>query len=171
MKHKVLKRQYNSEMCFVCGTKNCASLHARFYVMEGGECAALFTPPAQHQGYPDRVHGGIAAAVLDETIGRSAQIARGTSSIVTVQLDTTFKKPVPIGMQLRAVGRVDSWEGRVFHGSGEILLPDGEVAVCSKAVFVEVPPEDVLPRGGREQPEHEYLELPLGEGDPEYIEY
>jgi acyl-coenzyme A thioesterase PaaI-like protein len=71
MKHKVLKKQHISKMCFVCGEKNDFGLHANFYETDANELVALINPSEQHQGYPGRMHGGIAAAILDETIGRS----------------------------------------------------------------------------------------------------
>jgi acyl-coenzyme A thioesterase PaaI-like protein len=46
---------------------------------------------------------------------------------VTAEFTTRFKKPVPLGVELRVVGRVVKQEARVFVGSGEILLPDGDV--------------------------------------------
>jgi acyl-coenzyme A thioesterase PaaI-like protein len=55
-------------MCFVCGQKNDFGLHATFYETQNNELAALITPSDQHQGYPGRMHGGIATTILDETI-------------------------------------------------------------------------------------------------------
>jgi len=71
MKHKVLKKQHISKMCFVCGVKNDFGLHANFYETDTNELVALIKPSDQHQGYPGRMHGGIAATILDETIARS----------------------------------------------------------------------------------------------------
>ena len=71
MKQKVLKKQHISKMCFVCGENNDFGLHANFYETDTNELVALIKPSHQHQGYPGRMHGGIAATILDETIGRS----------------------------------------------------------------------------------------------------
>ena len=71
MTQNVIAKQHNSKMCFVCGLKNSAGLKASFYEVEGNQLVALFTPCDEHQGYPDRLHGGIAATILDETIGRA----------------------------------------------------------------------------------------------------
>ncbi len=74
MPQKVTAKQHNSKMCFVCGLKNSSGLHASFYEVEGNQLVALFTPCDEHQGYPDRMHGGLAATILDETIGRAMNI-------------------------------------------------------------------------------------------------
>ena len=60
MKQKVVNKQNNSKMCFVCGMENKLGLKAYFYEMENGELVATFTPKSIHQSYPGRLHGEIA---------------------------------------------------------------------------------------------------------------
>ena len=74
MSRKVSRTQNVSRMCMVCGTENPAGLRGRFLELEGGELLGVFEPRSVHQGYPGRLHGGIAATVLDETIGRAIGI-------------------------------------------------------------------------------------------------
>ena len=64
MRLKVLKRQPNSKMCFVCGLDNKFGLKSRFYELEDNQLMAIFTAAEEHQGYPGRLHGGIAATIL-----------------------------------------------------------------------------------------------------------
>ncbi len=71
MIHKIVDKQKNSKLCFVCGLKNQFGLKASFYISETKELIALFKPEEVHQSYPRRLHGGIASAILDETIGRA----------------------------------------------------------------------------------------------------
>ena len=59
-------------MCFVCGRENDFGLKSRFYELENNEIMAVFMPSDEHQSYPGRLHGGVAAAILDETIGCAA---------------------------------------------------------------------------------------------------
>jgi uncharacterized protein (TIGR00369 family) len=138
MKHKVLKKQHISKMCFVCGEKNDFGLHAKFFETDANELIALITPTEQHQGYPGRMHGGIAATILDETIARS--ICNGKDEQiwgVTLELKTKFRKPVPLGQELKIVGRVTSEGSRSFEGTGEIVLPDGEIAVSAEGRYLK----------------------------------
>jgi len=51
----------------VCGVENASSLKARFYELDDGELLGVFAPLEEHQSYPGRLHGGISAAVLDES--------------------------------------------------------------------------------------------------------
>lgn len=139
MKHKVLKKQHISKMCFVCGEKNDYGLHAKFYETDARELVALINPTEQHQGYPGRMHGGIAATILDETIARS--ICNGKDEQiwgVTLELKTKYRKPIPLGQELKIVGRVTSEGNRSFEGSGEIILPNGEIAVSAEGKYMKV---------------------------------
>ena len=139
VKHKVLKKQHISKMCFVCGEKNDFGLHAKFYETDANELVALINPSEQHQGYPGRMHGGIAATILDETIARS--ICNGKDEQiwgVTLEFKTKFRKPVPLGQELKIVGRVTSEGSRSFEGTGEIILPNGEIAVSAEGRYMKV---------------------------------
>jgi uncharacterized protein (TIGR00369 family) len=127
-------------MCLVCGLINQAGIKASFYDLENGETVGLFTPRDEHQSYPGRLHGGLITAMLDEAIGRAVMASKGEALWgVTAEFTTRFKKPVPLGIELRVVGRVVKQEGRVIEGSGEILLPDGEVAASGVGRYVMLP--------------------------------
>jgi acyl-coenzyme A thioesterase PaaI-like protein len=140
MSPRVTRKQPSSGMCLVCGTRNDAGLHASFYEVDGGELVALFTPREQHQSYPGRLHGGLITAMLDETIGRAVMIGCAEEVWgVTMEFTTRFKKPVPLDVELKVVGRIVRQEGRVFEGTGEILLPDGEVAATGSGKYLRMP--------------------------------
>jgi uncharacterized protein (TIGR00369 family) len=127
-------------MCFVCGLKNALGLKVSFFVLDNNELAAVFTPRDEHQGYPGRLHGGIAAAVLDEVIGRAVNLSNlGEVWGVTVDLSLKYRKPLPIGEPLRARGRITKDGGRFFEGTGEILLADGTSAVEASGRYIRLP--------------------------------
>jgi len=126
-------------MCFVCGEENNFGLHARFYETDNNELVAVINPSEQHQGYPGRMHGGLATTILDETIARS--ICNGKDEQlwgVTIELKTRFRKPVPLGQQLKVVGRVTMEGARTFEGTGEIILPNGEIAVSAQGKYIKL---------------------------------
>jgi len=140
MKHKVLRKQYISKMCFVCGERNDFGLHARFYETDANELVALINPSEQHQGYPGRMHGGIAATILDETIARA--ICNGKEEQIwgiTLELKTKYRKPIPLGQEIKIIGRVISEGTRSFEGTGEIVLPNGDIAVSAEGKYMKVP--------------------------------
>jgi Uncharacterized protein, possibly involved in aromatic compounds catabolism len=126
-------------MCFVCGEKNDFGLHAKFYETYDNQLVALINPSEQHQGYPGRMHGGIAATILDETIARSINSGKGEHIWgVTLELKTKFRKPIPLGQELKIVGRVTSEGTRSFEGTAEIVLPNGEIAVSAEGKYMKV---------------------------------
>ncbi|MDR1933286.1 MAG: PaaI family thioesterase [Spirochaetales bacterium] len=138
MKYAVTGKQPNSSMCAVCGRDNDRSLKAGFFNLENGEVAAVFTPCEQHQGYPGRLHGGFATAILDELIGRALNVNGGDVWSVTLEINVRFRKPVPLGEKLTARGRVTKGQDRkIFEGTGEILLPGGDVAVEARAKYMK----------------------------------
>jgi uncharacterized protein (TIGR00369 family) len=144
MRHKVSRKQYNSKLCFVCGLKNSAGLHASFYETEAGELVATFVAQEEHQSYPGRLHGGIASAILDETIGRAVLVgAEKEVWGLTIDLSLSYKKPIPLGVELKVVARITEQNSRFFHGSGEILLPGGEVAVTARGKYLKAPLEKI----------------------------
>lgn len=168
MRYKVIKKQYNSRMCFVCGLKNKSSLGASFYEMENGEIVAIFKPLEEHQSYPERLHGGVAASILDETIGRAINIEHGDVWGVTVELNLKYKKPVPLDEELRVVGRITRDTSRLFEGTGEILLSNGEVAVMADAKYIKMPIAKIT---DYDPDDEELMVLSHQQDDPSEIEY
>lgn len=139
MRHRIVKKQYNTHHCHVCGLSNRSGLHARFYELENGDVAGVFVPQPDHQGYPGRLHGGIAASLLDEAIARTANVAQPDLWAVTVELDVRYRRPVPMDAEVMAVGSLTRDTRRLFEGRGVILLPDGEVAVEATGKFMKLP--------------------------------
>ena len=139
MKYAVCKAQDVSKMCAVCGRENSLSLGARFFQLDNDELLCVFTPRQEHQGYPGRMHGGIATAAVDETIGRAIDALEPGTWGVTVSITVRFRKPVPLDEENRAIGRITSNSSRLFEGTGEILLPDGTVAVEASGTYMKLP--------------------------------
>ena len=139
MQIRVTRKQPNARMCFVCGMQNQSGLKGRFFELENGELLALFRPLQDHQSYPGRLHGGLAATILDETIGRAIMVAtEGTIWGVTIDFSVRFRKPVPLDVELRVVSRITSSDKRMFSGTGEIYLPDGAVAIEAQGKYLKM---------------------------------
>ena len=146
-KKEVSGAQNISSKCFVCGIDNELSLRTQFLNLEDGSICALFTTRQEHQGYPGRIHGGVVSAILDEAIGRAIQATDPDVFGVTIELSVKFRKPAPIGEQLRVFGRIDRQTKRVFEGSGELLLPDGTVAAQAHAKYLRVDVDRIVEGG------------------------
>ena len=130
-------------MCFVCGLENPAGLKAAFYELENGELAGVFRPGSQHQSYPGRLHGGLAATILDETMGRVINVGEKGVWGVTVDLQVRFRKPVPLEEEIRVVGRIVRKGGRSYEAEGRILLADGSTAVEGSGRYMILPADRI----------------------------
>ena len=167
MRYHVIGKQPNSKMCLVCGLKNAMGLKAAFYELENNELMALCAPLEEHQSYPGRLHGGIVAALLDETIGR-AILTKYDGDIwgVTLEVTIRYKKPIPLDEELRVIARITLERRRFFKGSGELLLPDGSIGAVGSGKYLKFPIEEIADFDFTDQ---EWRVVPAGE-DPQEVE-
>jgi len=133
--------QPNSRNCFVCGVANPIGLKLRFYVNEPGVVEAVHTVPDEYQGYPGVVHGGVVAAMLDEITGRSHMGFDPPRFMYTARLNIRYRKNVPVGQQLRLVGKAVKNKSRTATAEGAIYGPNGELLAEAEAILVEIPKE------------------------------
>jgi acyl-coenzyme A thioesterase PaaI-like protein len=118
-------------------------------VDEAGVVRATFHPKVdRHEGAPGFLHGGAAAAVLDEVMGAVGHVLDEDQS-ATATLSLRYRRPVPMGQPLT----VEAWREGTDGGSrrrhrvhGRVLLADGSVAVEAHGIFVSAP---ATLRGGR----------------------
>jgi uncharacterized protein (TIGR00369 family) len=138
-----MKKQPSSRMCFLCGRQNPVGLKLDFYEdREAEQVRVEFVVPDEYQGYPGVVHGGIVAAILDETAGRAVMV-RGSDEdlFATLRLTVRYRRPTPTGTPLIAVGWVERMGGMGARVAGEIRLPDGTVTAECEATVASVPEE------------------------------
>jgi uncharacterized protein (TIGR00369 family) len=147
--------------------KNPFGLKAFFYETEKKELVAVFKPGEEHQSYPGRLHGGIAAAILDETIGRAILMYHKQEIWgVTAELKMRFKKPIPLDEELKVIGRIIKEGNRLFEGSGELILSNGDIAVTCEGKYLKLPLDDIA---DFDRDENEWHVVSSGR-DPESIE-
>lgn len=167
-KHKVERKQINSNMCFICGVNNEAGLKIRFYETERNEVVCEFTPRDIHQSYPGRLHGGVACSVLDELLGRTIQLLEKDAWAVTADLSVKYKKPVPLNVKLIAKARPLTYRHGLLTAEGEIYLPDGNIAVKATGRFFKQNVEKIIESMDEEYSSDEMFYI-TDEKDSEYI--
>jgi acyl-coenzyme A thioesterase PaaI-like protein len=111
-----------------------------FYEEDDGSVLCEFTPRQEYQGYPDRLHGGLATTLLDEVIGRAA-IARDLW-IATAKLEIRYRRPIPLEQPSTVRGWITRVRRRAVEARAEILLADGSTAVEADAVLVPISKEE-----------------------------
>jgi len=142
-----MRPQPTSRSCFVCGRENPVGLKVRWLQDEAaGEIRGTLTLPEHFNGYPGVAHGGIVAAVLDETAGRAVLVDGGFEDLmVTAKLEVVYRRPTPTGVPLEAVGRLLRRGETRAEAEAELRLADGTVtARCS--VLLARPPEEIRSR-------------------------
>ena len=142
-KMKVIRKQANSHNCIVCGLDNPNGVKARFYEMEDGTVVSLFEFNEMLQSYPERTHGGLITAMIDEIIGRAIWIKEPDTWGVTMKIEVEFHKPVPYGVPLKGIGRLTSITHLTFEGTGEILDMNGKMLARGKATYFKLPLEKI----------------------------
>lgn len=143
IKEMLLYKQPNSRMCFLCGLQNPVGLKLAFYDdPENQQVYSEFSLSNNYQGYPGVVHGGIVAAILDETAGRAVMLNGNHDNLfATLRLTIRYRHPTPTETRLTAVGWVDKEGQRATKVAGEIRLPDGTVTAECEALLGPVPEE------------------------------
>lgn len=138
-----MRKQPNSRMCFLCGLQNPVGLKLAFHEdQESGEVRVECQIPAEYQGYPGIVHGGIVAALLDEVAGRAVMIEGGDENLMaTLRLTIRYRRPTPTETPLTIVGWVEQ-PGKVrARVGGEVRLSDGTVTAEGECLLAAVPDE------------------------------
>jgi acyl-coenzyme A thioesterase PaaI-like protein len=146
------QRQPSSRSCFVCGRDNPVGLKVRWdQHPEAGELRGRVTIPEHFNGYPGVAHGGIVAALLDETAGRTILIDGGFDDLmVTARLEVGFRLPTPTGVPLDLVGRLLRRTGARAEAQAELRLPDGAVTARG-TVLLARPPAAITGRWAAER--------------------
>ncbi len=134
-----MKKQANSNHCFVCGVNNSFGLKIKFYEQQPGEVEADINLPNQYQGYPGVVHGGIIAAMLDEAAGRTQMGGDPPRFMFTAKLDIRYRKNVPVDTPLHLVGRAGRCKGRTAEGYSAIFNQEGVLLAEADVLMVNVP--------------------------------
>ena len=136
-----MTKQPNSRYCLLCGLENPIGLKLAFYEDEDNRVVVRYVPKEEHQGYPGILHGGIACALLDETIGRT--LVRDDIWAMTVELNVRFRKPIPLGEPLTVVGEMARLRSRMMEGKGKVILADGSIAATATAKYIRLPDDQV----------------------------
>ena len=115
---KVIKTQRNSKKCSICGMDNPLGLQATFYELDNNSVASVFKFRNQHQSYPDRTHGGMICALLDELMGRALWLNEPEMFGVTTTLSMTYRRAVPLDTTVKARGYITFNSQRGFSAKG-----------------------------------------------------
>jgi len=131
--------RFEPHHCFACGELNEHGLHLVLHVDAAG-CRTELTLDPRFQGWDGVAHGGILCTILDEVMAWSV-IGRDVWG-VTARMAVDFRRPVPVGLALRAEGEVTERTRRLFRTAGRILdAATDEVLATAAGTYVAAPPD------------------------------
>jgi acyl-coenzyme A thioesterase PaaI-like protein len=123
--------------CIVTGPANPMGVAAQI-LRDGDDAVLRCTLGDAFEGAPGRAHGGMVAALFDETMGFVLSIT--CTPAFTGRLSVTYRAPVPIGVPLEFRARLTERQGRKLLMAGEARHGDVLLAQA-ESLFVAVDPE------------------------------
>ena len=136
--HKVCESIPWRRTCYGCRSKEVGGLHVRAYFTTDGYCVGLAKTDENLSGFPEVTHGGVIAAYFDEVLWNQTKRDNFHVDAMTVHEEVDFFRPVPEGTDVTVVAMPAVIEGRHFHVSGALLLPDGEIAATGRAHYIRL---------------------------------
>ena len=128
-----LRRQLHHR-CIVCGSSNGLGLQLDFVAQPDGSVSAPLGCPGFLEGYPDTLHGGIIAAVLDGAM-TNCLFAHGRVA-VTGELSVRFRHPVVTNRPATVRAWIeDSFP--ILHLMAAELRQDDQVMARATGKFME----------------------------------
>jgi acyl-coenzyme A thioesterase PaaI-like protein len=121
----------------VSGSANPLGMNATLW-QEDGQAVMKVTLGPAHEGAPGRAHGGLVAALIDETMGLVLGIIR--TPAFTGRLTVTYRAPTPLGVELTGTARVIEQRGRKITMAAEVRAGD-ELIAEGDGLFISVDPE------------------------------
>lgn len=132
-------------VCYGCGRNNSHGLHIRT-LWNGTEGIFRFTPREYHTAFPGVVYGGLIASLIDcHSIGTAVAAAYdaegrdpGTApeiTFVTGNLNVTYVKPTPMGVELVLRTRVQEMHERKAVVTCSLFAGEDE---CARGVVVGI---------------------------------
>lgn len=143
--YKALRNRADHK-CFGCSPINDYGLKMIFFGSDDSVVSKL-TVPEHLCGWNNLVHGGIISTILDEVMGRGA-IHLLKRLPVTKSFTVEFMKPVYIGSEIKAEGKVLEMLGeREARMGGLVFNSEGIACARSTGLFALFTPDTARKKG------------------------
>jgi len=120
--------------CFACGALNEHGIHLDLHV-DGDRCWTEIALPDRFQGWDGIAHGGIICTVLDEVMAWS--LAATDNWGLTARMNVEFKRPVRLGVPIRAEGWTTAQRRRIIDTAATLVdLANGDVLATATGTYV-----------------------------------
>lgn len=140
-----MHEQPKSRDCFLCGVENLQGMGLIWYSdYDDGLVWTNVEIASYYNGYPGVAHGGIVAALLDETSFRAIELQEKDRFLVdrlfvTAKLNIQYHLPTPTVDKVKVVGWIKKAKQKHYETIAEIRLPDGTVTARCQALIMQPP--------------------------------
>ncbi len=135
---QIVNEEYS--MCFGCGQNNPIGLKLSFK-RDDKTAKTEFTPTELYQGWPGVAHGGIIAAMLDETA--SWAILFDGMNPVTSKMEIWFRQPAVINEPLIITGSITKKTSKWVETKAAITTRDGTLIAESTSKYLVIKQDEV----------------------------
>lgn len=122
------------DRCFACGTVGDTGLGLEFHSDDSGEVSSTWQPDARWRSYPDQLHGGVVASLLDAAMVH-ALFSLGHQA-VTARLEIRYHHPVQLDAPVVVRGRRLKFHHGLHHMEAT-LVQDDILRARAEASFLE----------------------------------
>lgn len=122
--------------CIACGQRQQGGLGLSFRDTGDGKVRCTFDCQSVYQGYPDRLHGGVVAMLLDAAMTHCL-FARGITA-VTAKLEIRFRHAVELGQPAEVVAWLATESMSFYEVQAELRQRD-TLCTTAKALFALAP--------------------------------
>ena len=120
--------------CFACGSLNEHGIHLDLHV-DGDRCWTELVLADRFQGWDGIAHGGIICTILDEVMAWS--LAATDNWGLTARMNVEFKRPVRLGVPIRAEGWTAAQRRRIIDTEASLVdLTTGGVLATATGTYV-----------------------------------
>ncbi len=125
--------------CFACGAANDSGLNLEFEALDDGSVSALYVPQERHQGWPNVLHGGIVATLLDEAAAYVAY-ARGQHA-ATARLNIRYSRAAPLDIPLRVTATLVKDTRRMLTIEARVTTLENKKIANAEATLLLLTPK------------------------------
>lgn len=129
--------------CFGCAQANPIGLRLAF-TKQGTGLATRVALGREYESFPGRVHGGIVATILDETMAQVPYVY-GLGSVVTTSLRIRYGQPMRTGTEHNVYAEIRATEPDLIRATGRIELPGGELVAAADGMFARAVSASTVP--------------------------
>ena len=131
--------EFEPHNCFACGSLNANGLQLDLHV-EPGRCWTAFTLDRRFEGWEGIAHGGILCTILDEVMAWA--LVGEDNWGVTARMNVAFRRPVEVGLTVRAEGWIAQARRRVVDTAARIVDAEtGDELATATGVYVAASPD------------------------------